>query len=336
MTKQELREHLFNVYSANLAHCFQGVEDTFLCPFCLNTFGREAIQGDSKEVILAHCVQESLGGRLVTLACAGCDCPAGHEIDVHLVNRLQTTEFFNGTSPRSQRVWVNTVGQRVRADFSIRKGEKGRFETHIKIDGKNSPPGQWQEMKEAMVNGDALQHPLSMTQRGQMCFNMDVSRVALLRSAYLLMFQKFGYSYVLHDNLARLRQQFEKPNEAIVTGRPVVSLSPDSFPRSTVVVVTEPAGFNAFLPVLVFRTAGGSRWAFGVFMPGLDADAGSIYERLAEHQNDNATVGLKFATWDDEGVALDKPEAVHLPYDVWAGLRGGLVDAPESERAGPD
>src|SRR6188768_3314770 len=146
MTKQELREHLFGLYSANLTLCFPNVKDAFLCPFCLKTFGRDAIQGDEKKVILAHCVQESLGGRLVTLACAGCDCPAGHEIDVHLIKRLQTTEFFGGTSPRSQRVWLHSAGHRVRADYSVIRGADGKVQTNFKIDGKNSPPGQWQAM----------------------------------------------------------------------------------------------------------------------------------------------------------------------------------------------
>jgi len=74
----------------------------FLCPFCLTTFGKEAVLGDSKQVILAHCTPEAVGGRLLTLACDSCDCSAGHEIDIHLINRLlHVSRGIQGQRPLS-------------------------------------------------------------------------------------------------------------------------------------------------------------------------------------------------------------------------------------------
>jgi hypothetical protein len=73
MSNQELREHLFDGYAANLSLWFPGVKDTFLCPFCLTAFAKGAVQGKNPKVILAHCVPDALRGRPQTLACAECD-----------------------------------------------------------------------------------------------------------------------------------------------------------------------------------------------------------------------------------------------------------------------
>src|SRR5438045_2962594 len=112
MTNQELRERLFDVCAANLTLCFPEVKDTFLCPFCLRKFTKEAVRGEKPMVILAHCVPEALKGALPTLACADCDNTAGRDIDIHLINRLETTSFFRGESPDSRRIWYHTAGHR--------------------------------------------------------------------------------------------------------------------------------------------------------------------------------------------------------------------------------
>jgi hypothetical protein len=322
MTKQELREHLFDMYAANLSLCHPHVKDTFLCPFCLGTFGKEAVLGVSKRVILAHCTPEALDGRLVTLACASCDCSGGHEIDIHLVNRLETDSFLQGMSPNSRRVWFKTAEQEARADFRITIGPDGRPQHHIRLDGKRSRPGQCEAIKESMQHGDGLKHSLNVTQRGQMIFRMDTSRIAMLRAAYLLMFRQYGYSYVLHPNLHRLREQFKRSREAIIPGRPVVQIPANTFAENTTVcVVTSPQPLQAFLAVLVFRTEGGQESVAGVFMPGLGDDGDSIYERIQADQESKNDLTLNFVNLGDVKEPLQSPWSVMLPYEIWAELR---------------
>src|SRR4051812_38967445 len=60
MPNQEMRERTFDVCAANLPLCFLEVKDTFLCPFCLRAFTKEAVPGERPRVILAHCVPEAL------------------------------------------------------------------------------------------------------------------------------------------------------------------------------------------------------------------------------------------------------------------------------------
>jgi hypothetical protein len=320
MRKPELRERLFDLYATNLSLCFPHVKNTFLCPFCLTEFGKDAVSDDSKQVILAHCIPQALGGRLVTLACASCDCLAGHEIDVHLANRLETESFFQGTSPSSRRVWFKTHQQKVRADYRITTGSDGKPQHQFKLDEKNSRPGQWQAMKEAIKCGHAMKH-FEVTQRGQMTFNLQISRIAMLRAGYLLMFRQYGYSYILNPNLSRLREQFKRPRDPIISGRPVVQIPRGMFGESTICFVISPKPLQAFLPVLVLRTQGGQESAAGVFMPDLVDDGDSVYERIKEHQEASNDLRCNVVNLDDMKESLRNPESIMLPYEISAGLR---------------
>jgi hypothetical protein len=317
MTSQELRECLFGVYAANLTLCFPEAKDTFLCPFCLRTFNKEAVQGDKPKVILAHCVPDALRGRLQTLACAECDNRAGRDIDMHLINRLETSSFLRGESPDSRRVWFHSSRHRARADYRIIKGDGGKFEHEFKLDGKHSPPGQCEGIKEAMAGGEARKHRVRVTQRGQMAFSMRLSRVALLRAGYLLAFRQFGYSYILNPNLNRLREQFRRPREAIIPGRPVVQLSPDTFAENTICLTTAPKEALAFLAVLRCRTDGGSVSVHGVVLPGLGDGGDSVYEAIRADQEQHDAVSLTYKDLAPVMVQLDDPESVSRPYDIW-------------------
>jgi hypothetical protein len=317
MSKQEQRERLFDGCAANLTLCFPEVKDTFLCPFCLRTFDKDAVRGDNPLVILAHCVPEALRGRLQTLACAECDNRAGRDIDIHLINRLETTSFFHGESPGSRRVWLHTSGHRARADYRIVKGAGGKTEHEFKLDGKHSPPGQCDGIKRAMESGDAQRNTLRATQRGQMTFSMELSRVAMLRAGYLLAFRQFGYSYILHPNLDRLREQFRKPREAIIPGRPVVQLRPDDFAENTICLITAPKAARAFMAVLRCRTDGGGLTVHGVLLPGLGDEGDSVYEAIRADQEQNDAVSFTFKNLAPVMLPPNDPEAVSLPYDIW-------------------
>jgi hypothetical protein len=322
-------EKAFDVYAVNLTLCAPEALGVFVCPFCKRIFHKDAVTCKPPRVIFAHCAPKALDGRLTALACAECDNTAGHEVDVHLINRLETTSFFRGESPDSRRVWLKTVGQRVRADYRVVKGADGRLEQHLIIDGEHSPPGQCDELKRAMESGEALPHTLKLTQRGQMSFNMDLSRIAMLRAAFLFMFRSFGYAYVLHPNLTRLREQFQKPCEAIIPCRPVVGIAPSSLPDNSVCLITAPEQFRAFLVVLPFRTEGGTPFTQGIIMPGLGPEGDSVYERIRDHQAENESLSFGYVLIEEELGRLADPKYTWLANELWHQLTEPSGDAPQ-------
>ncbi len=326
MTSEEMRERLFDLYAANLSLCMPEMRDTFLCPFCLAQFTKDAVRGKDPKVILAHCVPDSLRGKMTTLACAACDNNAGRDIDIHLINRLRTTSFFGGHSPASRRVWFHTDGQRARADYRIMRGPEGDIHHEFRLDEASSPPGQPEAMRQAMESGEAFRHPMRVTQRGQMSFSMDLSRVALLRAGYLLAFRSLGYSYILHPNLNRLRAQFQEPQEAVIPGRPVVQVGPAMFSENAVCLITSPRPSLAFLAVLRCR-ADEVVSVFGVILPGLGRGDESVYEAFAADQERNDSATMTFKNLSELLVPLDDPQAVSLPYALWGQCVAGQAEA---------
>jgi hypothetical protein len=323
-------EQAFDVYATNLTLCKPEAQGIFVCPFCRRCFRKEDASHKPPQIIFAHCVPSSLGGRLTALACAECDNRAGYEIDVHLANRLETDSFFRGESPDERRVWLTAAGQRVRANYRITKDSTGLFKQDIVLDAKRSAPGQCEELRAALESGAALRHPLRLTERMRMTFNMDISRIAMLRAAFLFMFRSFGYAYVLHENLNRLREQFVRPRDAIIPGRPIIGLVPDSILTNSVCLITSPEAFRAFLVILSFRTDGGTQLTQGIIMPGLGPDADSVYERIRDHQVTNDSLALRYASIDSQLGRLADPERTWLANELWNELMGDDTLTPES------
>lgn len=92
MSEKKALERMFDIYSKNLTLCNSEAQDIFVCPFCRHIFRKDAVTGDPKKVIAAHCTLDSLGGNLKTLACARCDNEAGRVMDSHLKNRYPFCE----------------------------------------------------------------------------------------------------------------------------------------------------------------------------------------------------------------------------------------------------
>ena len=287
MGKPKADDVIFNVYSANLTICFPDVKDTFLCPFCKTPFGREALTSDPKRIIRAHCIPKALKGKLTTLACNTCDNEAGSDIDAQLANRLEAEDFFQGESKKVHRIDAEVAGHRTDADFWITRDEHGKPVHHVRLHefDKRSPKEQARlAIQAACESGEAFKHTPVAHVGGRLNIDMNRARVSLLRCAYLMMFRHFGYSYILNDNLERLREQFRRPDDEIIPGNPVIRLTKTEIPMNTVAIIKSPQELQAFFVPMQFRTKSGREVCMGIFMPGLGKDGDSIYERALESQ----------------------------------------------------
>ena len=171
-----------------------------MCPICLRFFART--ENLTKSVSIEHIVPDALGGRVTTLTCRRCNNTAGTQLDSHLVKRVRVE---GRTKP-------------ILADVNFR-GTKFRGEVHLpesasdsfSIYGipKQSDPREinrfFSLLDEGIWDGQELKLRLELD------YVPVRSAVALLRSAYLLMFRLFGYRYVCDRSAVVIRESISQP-----------------------------------------------------------------------------------------------------------------------------
>ena len=208
-----------------------------MCPICLTFFARK--ENLTKFVSIEHVVPNALGGRVTTLTCRQCNNTAGTQLDSHLV----------------QRVRIEGRSKPFLADVEFR-GTKFRGEVHLpesandsfRIYGipKQSDPREINKffslLDEGIWDGQELKLRLD---GGYVPLR---SAVALLRSAYLLMFRLFGYRYVCDRSAAVIRESISQPTIE-TDGLKGISWRGDwSIPSEIgVSIVTQPREFRSFM-----------------------------------------------------------------------------------------
>ncbi len=264
------RRELFDDYAANLTAYSRlskelpQVTDVYVCPFCGQMFDRSALDHPPK-VSIEHGVPDALGGTLATstLICTCCNNRMGEKIDVHLANRLKTEAFFKGESNQSRRIWVTAAGQRVRADWFIEQGE-GTNHT-IRYDERRSPKGAVEALQAAMPLAMSDPAKFTMQVSFEFSFIQRITRVALLRIGFLRMFRQFGYAYIFHPNVQRVREQILNPREEIIPEK-VIAFEPKDLEREIdwVGIVHTPQDWKSFVvPVRLTGLASSTRRRIG-------------------------------------------------------------------------
>ncbi|WP_375560207.1 hypothetical protein ACE193_21245 [Bernardetia sp. OM2101] len=213
------REKIFNVFSSQLNTLNSGnllpskyknlkFDKTYVCPICLVQFSRDDLNTEIENFLtLEDAPQKSLGGKANTLTCKKCNNTCGAEIDFHLVEGVHKQD--------RKHFLPNTTG---RVKFSISKGEQVQGEYSVNDAGvitvehstKNNNPAKLSYhidniRKDSIV---ILEHKASKVDEKKL-------EVALLKTAYILAFEKFGYSIILDECFDIVREQLLKPNNEI-------------------------------------------------------------------------------------------------------------------------
>jgi len=205
---EDKRQAIFNAYKDNLNLLIDngfvtGDKDLYLCPICLQP---HADINSNDPLTLEDAPPKSLGGSANTLTCKSCNNTAGHKIDFHLTERLREIDsgkFIPGTETS---VKVNINGETFQGKITVAEdGTMTMF--HSK---KNNHPDKLYKSMEEVKGGNII--------------NMDFlkSRVipenleyALLKTGYLMMFERFGYSLLLDNCFDIVRQQLKNPEERV-------------------------------------------------------------------------------------------------------------------------
>jgi hypothetical protein len=243
----------------------------------------------------------------------------GSSVESHLTSRLENEAILDGKSKNTLRAWVNVGGAgKVRASMTFNTDLK---QIGIHFDDKRSPKGHSDEatrtLKATIDNPAGTGIQLSLDLPG----NIRRSNVALLRIGFLMMFRQFGYGYVLHTNLDRVREQLLNPADSILPAVDSAQVSQAPPKCNVVAVVREPKDFQGFV-VIVKLVASEKTTYRAITMPGLGADGDKVYERIGQASRAGLTVHTKTSVLTYRPEYAADPKALMLPFEVWKQLCG--------------
>ncbi len=210
------RKKIFEKYSSNLQFLIDNgfitgislkYDKTYICPICMDQFSSEDLDvTKSNHLTLEDVPPKSLGGRPCVLTCKKCNNAAGHKIDSQLYARMYEMDqqkFVSGSSFKA----------RFRQDDEIVQGEVTVGEDG-KIKVKNSYKNNNRAKLDTFIDGISPKtgNPVMNIEFIPSKIDFKGLQVALLKTAYLLCFEKFGYAVINDACYNIVREQIQNPN----------------------------------------------------------------------------------------------------------------------------
>lgn len=267
-----------------------------MCPICLRFFAHT--ENLTKSVSIEHIVPDALGGKVTTLTCRRCNNTAGAQLDSHLVKRVRVE---GKSKPIS--AGVEFRGTRFRAEVHLPESPGDS----LRIYGipKQSDPREsnrfFSLLDEGIWDGQELKLHLEWG------YVPVRSAVALLRSAYLLMFRLFGYRYVWDRSAVVIRESISQPTKE-TDGLKGISWRVDHSPplETGVLIVTRPREFRSFMVFLTLDES--QKHVAAIALPPPNAGL-EFFRSLAQGEKRKR---YALSSW----IAGDNREIMHL-NEVW-------------------
>lgn len=202
------KQNIFDKYLRNLnllndSNFITSEVDVYVCPICLDS---HKTISEENFLTLEDAPPKSLGGSANVLTCKKCNNEAGHKIDFHLAERLNEIESKKFRPNTEINVRTKIGEETFNGTLSV---DKDRKMTMFHSDRNNHP----EKLKKAMEN---------LAKDAIVDFDFLKSRIipekleyALLKSAYIILFQKTGYSLILHKTYDIVREQIRNPEHRI-------------------------------------------------------------------------------------------------------------------------
>ena len=200
---------LFSKYSHNLSllrelGCIDN-DAEFICPICLQTFTNKDIDILSME----DAPPESLGGKKICITCKNCNNKCGHNIDNYLFNHINSYERSQMLPDTSGKIALLAHGQEIFG--SIKNKINGRATIRVPMTNKGNNPIKAQNFVNSHRYMDTIQ--IRNVYPEQDSFK---AKVAMLKTAYIILFSKYGYAFLLNKSYDIIRSQIQNPNKKII------------------------------------------------------------------------------------------------------------------------
>lgn len=201
-------EYLFE-QGVTAINTFGLAERVYVCPICAISFDDNALS--ERYLTKEHAPPRSAGGRALLLTCKGCNGLAGSQYDNQPVARMEYLNameaiFSNGTSGVSA-VELSIDDVRVNATLS-----KKDTTTNLGIDRRHNDPRIVEKFHNKLASAaDGLK--INLKYRSD--YIARRASISDLKSCFIVLTAKFGYSYALHDTLSKIRDQLRQPDKDI-------------------------------------------------------------------------------------------------------------------------
>lgn len=206
MNKKELKLRYFEKGSTALRRVTTIEQDCYCCPICQIFFTPQSIENGV--LTIEHAPPEKVGGWPLALTCKDCNSISGYTIDAAVVNREKlfnsakaiTGEKDNFEGRASLTVGSETINVRVEVNngtISIKPpkeiNDPKKLEAYTKYLKSLHEEQKWDGEK------------FTITPRDK--YHKKYSQIGDLKSAFIICFALFGYTYALNNRLDVVREQ---------------------------------------------------------------------------------------------------------------------------------
>jgi hypothetical protein len=250
-------------------------EGIYICPICLNNFSEKDLDDNSENMLtLEDAPPKSLGGNANTLTCKNCNNKCGHDIDFHLTERhieLDIKSFLPNVRSNAK---LRHNGELVNGEVNV--DSKG--DITITHDIRYNNPENLDKYIKTTGEKDIVD-----LEFGQSRVDMHRLEVALLKTAYLLAFECYGYLLILNKSYDIVREQLKNPDLDIYPK--VLGTNLRSFKKEQEgVYLIKSKDFEGFYAIFSLKTKF-SENRKGVYLPISDEITEQIIPRLKEQKN---------------------------------------------------
>jgi len=314
--KSRIRKRLFNKFSQNLQlvkkHPKIETDPDFTygykCPICWRLFAEyDSYTSTGLHLTIEDVPPKSLGGKPILLTCNECNNYAGVRFESQLGQHLTLVDFMKGIPGVSQKSQV-IIDNGIKIPGKLISESKDCFK--IDVSSKKANPKEYLKLIELLQKG--ITPKVNLKIKGT---NQSFVEVALLRIAYLLAYDFFGFGFLVNQNLMTVRNQILNPLKQIMFNKGIIN-SAFSDERIGVHLIDEPKDLKSFLVVFQVKTRH-NKYNFGVVLPGPGEPGLNIYsnlERYLNEQQKKVPVNIQAIKKRD---FISNPELVLAPHQYW-------------------
>lgn len=313
------RETLFEKYSKNFELVvLRSKEGTFnipddfkksvVCPTCLYLFNSLSLdQAIDLPLTFEDVPPVKLGGQPSTLTRKKCNNDSGTRLDALLIEFFQVDPFMRSEENSSIMVKTN-INNKLRTTALL---------TYKTVDGK-----PFFEFKNLITDKHRLNIFKNVFPKGgdnevKFSFHTPNGRfvqIALLRIAYLLMFAKFGHSYIINKNFDLIRKQILNPEQKILPAFGVVDER--TLPLKGELgyfIFTQPESIRSIYVAFELKIKN-RKETYGVFLPPLDVKDFDFYSVFDSFVKEKRTVKINYRKFKNGDFLME-------PHTLWEEFR---------------
>lgn len=186
----------FKELSQQLRELSPNTNETFKCPFCLKSFYE--IDPNDKKIAKAHVIPEALGGKYKTFACKTCDNELGGQLEGHIINFIRDMKILAGKMDGS-----------IRGKTSIELNGHSVVVQPIYIDAEEyifkipNPFDANYFSDYVNAQNKSFKFDMILEEKGLEIENIERF---YLKMAYLAAFDRWGYHYILKEEVDKIRR----------------------------------------------------------------------------------------------------------------------------------